>query len=208
MLSNLTQRSIILNRSFRIHHSIQFNLSSSIIKSNPIKRFASTSEESIEFKLPSSKSSRKSTSETGVHLNPIGRKKLKTDQVGIEVHQSPFKTLIETYQTTLNVLKKFPSGSIYRQSVESLTQKNLQLVQEHDLGEGSHDPEEVEKSIKALEIGLGVNLIEEAIDQAQDEHSLTLSIFDSEAWSDLIEKPSEGQWDPFTVPSSTSYPKP
>ncbi|EGG02796.1 uncharacterized protein MELLADRAFT_13951 [Melampsora larici-populina 98AG31] len=146
-------------------------------------------------------------SSSGVHLIPIGRKKLTTDHTGIQVHHSPFEALKETYSNTLKTLQNFPTASVYRQSVESLTQRNLEIVLKHEVGKAAHTSQEIEDSIKALEIELGVNLVEEAIDQAKDEHSLVLSLYDSEAWSDLIEKPSPGQWDSFTVPSSTSYPK-
>lgn len=145
-------------------------------------------------------------SESGVHLTPIGRTKLSTDHTGIHVHHSPFEALRQTYEHTLRILEKFPKGSVYALSVESLTKQNLSVVKKCELGSGKHSAEEVEESIKALERGLGVHLVEEAIDQAKDEHSLALSLYDSEAWSDLIEKPSEGQWDSFTIPSSTSYP--
>ncbi|KAG0148010.1 hypothetical protein CROQUDRAFT_434272 [Cronartium quercuum f. sp. fusiforme G11] len=143
---------------------------------------------------------------SGVHLVPIGRKKTKTDYVGVPVHHSPFETLIHTYKTTLKTLEKFPKGAVYRQSVESLTQVRLEIISKYNTP-GGDGAEAVEQRVKDAESELGVHLIEEAIHQAEDEHSLALSIFESQAWQDLQEKPAPGQWEYFPVPSSTSYPK-
>lgn len=122
---------------------------------------------------------------SGVHLVPIGRTKIVTDYVVIDVHHSPFESLTHTYKTTLKVIEKLPEGSVYRQAVQALTQQRLSIVEKYvkPTGDGA---EAVEASVKEAEAELGVNLIEEAIHQAEDEHSLTLSILESEASVSII----------------------
>lgn len=144
----------------------------------------------------------------GVHLIPIGRAKLTTDQTGVDVHHSPFESLSQTYQATLKALEKIPASTVYRQSVESITRHNLEIVNKFVAaavpGEGSSA---VEARVQAAESELGVDMIEKAVDQAEDEHQLALKMIDFQAWQELEEKPLPGQWDYFEVPPSTSYPK-
>lgn len=144
----------------------------------------------------------------GVHLIPIGRTKLTTDQTGVDVHHSPFESLSQTYQDTLKALEKIPASTVYRQAVHSITQKNLEIIKKYlSAAVPGESATAVEDRVQAAEKELGVNMIEKAIEQAEDEHHLVLRMIEFKAWQELEEKPAAGQWDYFEVPASTSYPK-
>jgi len=144
----------------------------------------------------------------GVHLIPIGRTKLTTDQTGVDVHHSPFEYLSQTYQNTLTALENIPPSTVYRQAVHSITQNNLQIIKKYLAAAApGESANAVEDRVRAAEKELGVDLIEKAVEQADDEHQLVLKMIEFKAWEELEEKPVAGQWDYFEVPSSTSYPK-
>ncbi|PLW17312.1 hypothetical protein PCANC_14136 [Puccinia coronata f. sp. avenae] len=144
----------------------------------------------------------------GVHLIPIGRTKLTTDQTGVDVHHSPFESLSQTYQDTLKALEKIPASTVYRQAVHSITQKNLEIIKKYlSAAVPGESATAVEDRVQAAEKELGVNMIETAIEQAEHEHHLVLRMIEFKAWQELEEKPAAGQWDYFEVPASTSYPK-
>ena len=86
--------------------------------------------------------------------------KRSTGITGLKVHSNPLPTLVSTYQETLARVSEIPSSSVYRQSVETLTQRKLKLVQEAN------------GDVSAAEKSLDDGQIEEAIDAAQDELSL------------------------------------
>ena len=48
---------------------------------------------------------------------------------GLLTHASPRSTLLYTYNTTLEKLKRFPESSVYRQSTEALTKHRLSIVE-------------------------------------------------------------------------------
>ncbi|EFP86564.1 uncharacterized protein PGTG_12946 [Puccinia graminis f. sp. tritici CRL 75-36-700-3] len=144
----------------------------------------------------------------GVHLIPIGRTKLTTNQTGVDVHHSPFESLSKTYQDTLKALEKIPASTVYRQAVHSTTRNNLEIIKKYlSAAVPGETADAVEQRVKAAENELGVEMIEKAIEQAEDEHQLVLKMIEYKAWQELEEKPAPGQWDYFEIPASTSYPK-
>lgn len=52
-----------------------------------------------------------------------------TGLTGLVTHASPRSTLMYTYNTMLEKLKKFPESSVYRQSVEALTKQRLSVIE-------------------------------------------------------------------------------
>lgn len=86
--------------------------------------------------------------------------KASTGITGLKVHPNPLPTLTETYQATLARLNEIPQTSVYRQGVEALTQRKLNIVQ------GANG------DVSAAEKALDEGQIEESIDIAQDELSL------------------------------------
>lgn len=130
--------------------------------------------------------------------------KASTGVTGLKVHSNPLPTLVQTYQTTLARISEIPESSVYRQSVEALTQRKLKIVQD------------AKDDIAAAEEALDDGQIEEAIDIAQDELSLVGKMIEWKAyvlfvqsilsrmtdtmicsWEPLEEKPQPGQWDYF-----------
>ncbi|KAI0348048.1 Ndufa5, NADH-ubiquinone oxidoreductase subunit [Trametopsis cervina] len=109
--------------------------------------------------------------------------KATTGITGLPVHPNPLPELVKTYQSTLTTLSAFPSTSVYRQAVEALTQRKLNIV------EGANG------DISAAEKELDEGHIEESIDIAQDELKLAAQMFEWKAWEPLEEKPESGQWE-------------
>lgn len=105
-----------------------------------------------------------------------------TGLTGIYQHPNPRPALISLYNHTLSTLNtKFPSSSIYRQSVEALTKNRLKIVEENDI------TEEIENKI-------GGGLIEEVIIQAHEELTLANELAELKCWEELEEKPLDDQW--------------
>jgi NADH dehydrogenase (ubiquinone) 1 alpha subcomplex subunit 5 len=57
-------------------------------------------------------------------------KKSSTGITGLAVHPNPLPELLETYEATLSLLSSLPASSVYRQSVEALTQHKLKLMRD------------------------------------------------------------------------------
>ena len=87
-------------------------------------------------------------------------RKTTTGITGLEVHRDPLPALTKTYETTLSVLSAFPAASVYRQGVEALTQRKLNIIKS------------VNGDIAAAEKELDEGHIEESLDIAQDELTL------------------------------------
>ncbi|KAJ3033991.1 hypothetical protein HK097_004655, partial [Rhizophlyctis rosea] len=74
--------------------------------------------------------------------------------------------------------------SVYRQSAESVTKQRLSVVESvQDVGE--------------IESRLGMGVIEELMEQAEDELKLIAEMEKYRPWEPLEEKPPAGQWDYF-----------
>ena len=52
-----------------------------------------------------------------------------TGLTGLTTHPSPRPALVYTYRQTLKKLSQIPKGSVYRQSVEAITQQRLSIVE-------------------------------------------------------------------------------
>lgn len=76
------------------------------------------------------------------------------------MHPNPLPVLTKTYEATLESLSSIPATSVYRQSVEALTQHKLSIVT------GANG------DISAVEKGLDEGQIEESLDIAKDELKL------------------------------------
>lgn len=136
---------------------------------------------------------------------PLLQQALKstTGLTGLKVHSDPLPALISTYRETLARVSEIPQTSVYRQSVEAITQRKLKIVQDAN--------GDVATAEKALDDGQ----IEESIDIAQDELSLVGKMIGWKAyvlllfsfihnsdhglcsWEPLEEKPQAGQWEYF-----------
>jgi len=83
--------------------------------------------------------------------------KSSTGITGLAVHPNPLPELRKTYESTLTVLSSLPPSSVYRQSVEALTQRKLKIVQDAN------------GNVAAAEKALDEGQIEESLDIANDE---------------------------------------
>lgn len=97
------------------------------------------------------------------------------------VHPNPRPHLIQTYNSTLEALKRIPPTAVYRQATESFTQQRLSIV------ESTENVDEIESKIN-------VGQIEEIIMQAEDELKLVGKIEEWKAWEPLETAAPEGQW--------------
>ncbi|KAJ3503146.1 hypothetical protein NMY22_g15583 [Coprinellus aureogranulatus] len=111
--------------------------------------------------------------------------KRTTGITGLKVHANPLPELAKTYQETLSVLQNIPETSVYRQGVEALTLRRLNIV------------ESAKGDILAAAEQLADGQIEEALDIASDELSLASKMVEWKAWEPLEEKPEPGQWEYF-----------
>lgn len=132
---------------------------------------------------------------------PLLRQSLKstTGITGLSVHPNPLPELVKTYESTLSALSAIPQSSVYRQGVEALTRHKLSIVKG------------VNGDIKEAEKQLKEGHIEESLDIAADELSLTAKMAEWKAyvllflserswlmstrWEPLEEKPEPGQWE-------------
>ena len=95
--------------------------------------------------------------------------KKSTGITGLAVHPNPLPELVQTYQSTLSVLSAAPPTSVYRQSVEALTQHKLNIVK------GANG------DIAAAEKKLDEGQIEESLDIAKDELKLAETMLEWKA---------------------------
>jgi NADH dehydrogenase (ubiquinone) 1 alpha subcomplex subunit 5 len=143
---------------------------------------------------------------------PLFQQVLKktTGVTGLAVHQNPIPELSKTYESTLTLLESIPKTSVYRQGVEALTQRKLNIIRG-----ANGDVAEVEKQ-------LDEGHIEESLDIANDELKLVSNMIEWKAyalalqfisdtlltfvpsWEPLEEKPEPGQWEYFGQPTSNS----
>jgi NADH dehydrogenase (ubiquinone) 1 alpha subcomplex subunit 5 len=95
--------------------------------------------------------------------------KRTTGITGLAVHPNPLPELTKTYESTLTQLSSIPQTSVYRQSVEALTQRKLKIVQ------GANG------DIATVEKQLDEGQIEESLDIASDELSLATKMVEWKA---------------------------
>ncbi|KAF9455837.1 Ndufa5, NADH-ubiquinone oxidoreductase subunit [Collybia nuda] len=117
--------------------------------------------------------------------------KRTTGITGLAVHPNPLPELTKTYESTLAQLSSIPQTSVYRQSVEALTQRKLKIV------EGANG------DIASVEKQLDEGQIEESLDLASDELKLVAKVVEWKAWEPLEEKPEPGQWEYFGQTASS-----
>jgi NADH dehydrogenase (ubiquinone) 1 alpha subcomplex subunit 5 len=87
-------------------------------------------------------------------------RKTTTGITGLQVHPNPLPELAKTYQSTLSLLSSIPESSVYRQGVEAITQRKLEIV---NAANGN---------VAAAEKELNEGQIEEVLDVAKDELNL------------------------------------
>lgn len=104
-------------------------------------------------------------------LNQI--RKTTTGYVGLEVHPNPLPVLQETYKQTLSTISSIPKTSVYRQGVEALTQRKLNII------------EAANGDVAAAEKELDEGQIELSIDIAKDELSLANKMLEWKAYAVL-----------------------
>ena len=95
--------------------------------------------------------------------------KKTTGITGIPVHPNPLPELSKTYEATLSLASSIPATSVYRQSVEALTQNKLTIVK------GANG------DIAAVEKQLDEGQIEEALNVAKDELKLVSNMIEWKA---------------------------
>jgi NADH dehydrogenase (ubiquinone) 1 alpha subcomplex subunit 5 len=100
--------------------------------------------------------------------------KRTTGLTGLTVHPNPLPELSKAYESTLSLLASIPPTSVYRQGVEALTQRKLNIV----LGSNGNVVE-VEKQ-------LDEGQIEESLDIAHDELRLVSNMIEWKAYVCLI----------------------
>jgi NADH dehydrogenase (ubiquinone) 1 alpha subcomplex subunit 5 len=100
-------------------------------------------------------------------LTPLApRTKLTTTLTGLLIHPSPLPALLTTYADTLHLLSTIPATSVYRQSVESITNERKSIIEKFELkfqGVGG------EEAIEAVETEVGMGCVEELLVMAKDE---------------------------------------
>lgn len=105
-----------------------------------------------------------------------------TGLAGIYKHPNPRPALVALYNETLRVLNdKYPSDSVYRQSVETLTKNRLNIVEKEEI-------------VENIENQIGGGLIEEVVIQAAEELNLVKELGGLKVWEELEEKPLDDQW--------------
>lgn len=93
--------------------------------------------------------------------------------------------MIAVYSATLKELQKsFPAESVYRQSVENITNARKQIVEANEVTE-------------VIEKQIGNGLIEEILIQAGEEYELVKKMAEYKPWEQLEEKPLADQWEYF-----------
>jgi NADH dehydrogenase (ubiquinone) 1 alpha subcomplex subunit 5 len=97
--------------------------------------------------------------------------KRTTGITGLAVHPDPLPELTKTYESTLTTLSSIPSSSLYRQAVEALTRRKLDIVQS------------TSGDIAAVEKQLREGQIEESLEIAQDELKLATNVVE---WKPLV----------------------
>lgn len=98
-------------------------------------------------------------------VTPIVRTKTSTTITGLPIHPCPFPYLTSVYHSTLSLLSTIPPGALYRQSVESITQERLDLIERFGLNG-------TEEGIRSVEEKVGLGCVEELIIMAESELSL------------------------------------
>ncbi|ESK88900.1 nadh dehydrogenase 1 alpha subcomplex subunit 5 [Moniliophthora roreri MCA 2997] len=116
--------------------------------------------------------------------------KTTTGITGLAVHPNPLPALTQVYESTLSALNSIPPTSVYRQGVEALTLRKLNIVK------GANG------DISAVEKQLEEGQIEESLQIAEDELKLVGKMAEWKAWEPLEEKPEPGQWE-YPVASTT-----
>lgn len=111
--------------------------------------------------------------------------KATTRLTGLAVHPNPLPALTHVYESTLTALNDIPSTSVYRQGVEALTLKKLNIIK------GANG------DIAVVEKQLEEGQIEESLQIAEDELKLVGKMAEWKAWEPLKEKPEPGQWEYF-----------
>lgn len=108
-----------------------------------------------------------------VHLSEVivrAGEGIPTGLAGIYKHPNPRPALVALYNETLNVLKdKFPTDSVYRQSVETLTKNRLNIVEKEEI-------------VENIENQIGGGLIEEVVIQAAEELNLVKELGGLKVW--------------------------
>ncbi|KAG6850519.1 hypothetical protein H0H93_012520 [Arthromyces matolae] len=96
-------------------------------------------------------------------------KKRSTGITGLAVHPNPLPHLSKTYEETLKVIASIPSSSIYRQGVEALTLRKLNIIKSAN------------QDVALVERQLEEGQIEQALDIASDELSLAIKMVEWKA---------------------------
>lgn len=108
-------------------------------------------------------------------------RKLGTGLTGMMKVEHPHRRLTILYEKIIQTLVKFPAESVYRQHSEPMYRQKLDLVKSTE-------------DVKKLEELLGDAHIEESLDQADRELSLTRDMMKWRVWEPLEEEAPKNQW--------------
>ncbi|KAI6651779.1 NADH dehydrogenase [Oopsacas minuta] len=108
--------------------------------------------------------------------------KRTTKIVGLEVIPNAREVLCSLYNKTLSLLAEMPSKSAYRQNTERIIKERLKIVSTET------DDNKIESIIKQGQM-------EELVDKAKRECSLTEKMLVWEPWKPSLGPPPPGQWD-------------
>lgn len=107
-----------------------------------------------------------------------------TGLTDIYQHPQPREAIVKIYDHTMAYLsEKFPSTSVYRQSVEATIKARKDIVQSNS-------------DVQTIENQIGSGLLEEILIQAADEFLLAETLAQHKVWEDLEEPALEDQWVP------------
>ncbi|CAO3597833.1 unnamed protein product [Absidia cylindrospora] len=106
--------------------------------------------------------------------------KLTTGLTGIPVHPNPRPHLIQTYNTTLSALSRFPEHAVYRQATEGFTKTRLAIV-------------EANENVNDIEAKIGCGQIEQLICKLKTNSNWSAN-GQWKPWEQLETPIPEGQW--------------
>ncbi|XP_028668442.1 NADH dehydrogenase [ubiquinone] 1 alpha subcomplex subunit 5 [Erpetoichthys calabaricus] len=107
--------------------------------------------------------------------------KKTTGLVGLAISQNPHERLKVLYTKILASLQVIPKDAAYRKYTEQIVNNRLDMVKS-------------EPNIENLERKINCGQIEEVIQQAENELSLSRKMAEWKPWEPLIEEAPENQW--------------
>jgi NADH dehydrogenase (ubiquinone) 1 alpha subcomplex subunit 5 len=99
--------------------------------------------------------------------------KTSTGLFGLPIHSRPLPHLLSVYSSTLSDLAALPSTAVYRQATEAITKQRIDVIKR---ASGEQGEEGGEAAVEKVEAELGLGVIEEVINIAEDERKLVAKV--------------------------------